>query len=71
MKTGKNFVEYISMIRWCPKKVVLIVHGNAKIADLSVANVDIHILLKVFSILLVRISEKDKRKSILNHLLGK
>jgi hypothetical protein len=47
------------------------VHGNAKMADLSVANVDIHILLKVFNILLVRISEKDKRKSILNHLLGK
>jgi hypothetical protein len=43
--------------------------GIAKMADLSVANV-IHIILKVFSILLVRISEKDKRKSILNYLLG-
>jgi len=27
-------------------------HGGAKMADLSVANVDIHILLKVFGILL-------------------
>ena len=27
-------------------------HGNAKMADLNVANVDIHILLKVFGILL-------------------
>ena len=44
-------------------------HGNAKMADLSVANVDIHILLKVFGILLEYL-RKTKRKLLEYFVLG-
>jgi len=49
--------------------VALTEHGNAKMADLSVANVDIHILLKVFGILLEYL-RKTKRKLLEYFVLG-
>jgi hypothetical protein len=38
--------------------VALTGHGNTKMADLNVANVDIHILLKMFDILLEHLIKK-------------